>query len=650
MNQLKSYLRLCLFVLPMLGLWACEEVVDVIENLPPPGLPAVDAVAEEEIRHQELVGLAIGLVQNGQMTHIRGYGFADRDREIPLTQETLIRWASISKTLTAVAAIKMYRAGDIDLDADIRTYVPYWPQQPQGAITLRQLLQCTSGIPHYQDSTFTYSLAGYDDTQPYNARKSVETFSDQFLLFDPGDDYNYSTFGFILAAAAIDQASRDAYGLSFPELVRDSIAQPLGLSTLQPDYSGFQNLTPRTLGYDKNCAGEIRQEGTDDVSWKLGGGGWISSPKDLTRYMEALINDEVVPSAWMDTLLNEPIINGQRTGYGMGFEVFGSYVGHGGWQQNGRNQMYFWPGSDDGIVIMCNSEHVDLTRLFIRISEAAGIANFVDQDYNLYNRLQCYDDGDCDGVSTPLFAGVWRAGETDQLIRRGYTFDQFNREWTRLSEAGYRLKDIDTWRDVDGTRRWDGIFTKGTGRHALWRGYNQADFNAKWQEMSNDGLRLIDLETYTAANGERLWAGVFEEGSGAYAMYRNFDFQGFHDKWDELNGQGLRLIDIETYLDDNGDRLWAGVWRAGTDSYALYRGQTTADFNTRWTAQSSQGRRLVDLEVYRLSNGELRWAGVWREGTEAAALWRNFDFCGWQEKHQDAQANGLELLDLERYE
>ncbi len=648
MSHLKTLFRLCLFVLPLLGLWACEELENIVENLPPPGLPAVDAIAEEEVRQQELAGLAIGIVQGGRMTHIRGYGFADRDRETPLTKETLIRWASISKTLTAIAAIKMYRAGDIDLDKDIRDYVSYWPQQPQGDITLRQLLQNTSGIPHYNDSTFTFSLSGYDDTRSYNARKSVETFSNQFLLFDPGTEYNYSTFGFILAAAAIDKASRDAYGLTFPELVRDSIAEPLGLSTLQPDYSEFRSLSPRTLGYDKNCAGEIQQESTTDVSWKLGGGGWISTPEDLTRYMEALINEEVVPAAWMDTLLNEPRVDGSLTGYGMGFQIFGRYVGHGGWQQNGRNQMYFWPGSDEGIVIMCNSKQVDLTRIFIRLANELGMASFLSRDYNLYNRLDCNDD--CENANTALFAGVWRAGETDQLVRRGYTFDQFNSEWNRLSDAGYRLKDLDTWRDAGGIRRWDGIFTKGSGRHAMWRGFSQDDFNAKWQEMSDDGLRLIDLETYRASNGDRLWAGVFEEGSGAYAMFRNFDFQDFNAKWNELNDQGLRLIDIETYEANNGDRLWAGVWRAGTDSYALYRGQTTADFNSRWNAQNGQGRRLVDLEVYRLSNGELRWAGVWRAGTEPAALWRNFDFCGWQEKHQNAQASGLELLDLERYE
>lgn len=626
---------------------ACDQIANLDDLLPPPGIPAIDQIMEEELRHQELIGVTVGIVDGGTIQHLAGYGFRDFDSEAPMTPQTHIRWASISKTITAVAAAKLVQAGHLDLDVDINTYISGWSSSSPGTITMRQLLTNTSGIPHYNDSTFTYNTGNYNSNQPYNAAASLSVFNNQTLMFAPGSDYNYSTFGFNVAAAVIDAVTQDVYNQSFPDFVDDSIAAPLDLTTLQPDYSDFRTISPRTNGYDKTCDGVLRQEGTTDVSWKLGGGGWISSTEDLTRYLKALMEDELLPANWMDTLTTEYRVNGVGTDYGYGFQVKGSWVGHGGWQQNGRNEMLWHPGNGVGIVIMCNSEHVNLGRLFDRIANELGFSYIV-RDYNYYNRLECFDDGDCDGATTPLFAGVWRNGNTDQLIRRGYTQDAFNREWERLSEAGYRLKDLDTYLD-NGVRRWDGIFTAGSGRHALWRNFTTDDFNAKWQEMSNDGLRLIDLETYVGSNGDRLWAGVFEEGTGKYAMYRNFDFQGFNQKWTELNDQGYRLIDIETYENSNGDRLWAGVWREGTDAYALYRGYTTADFNQKWTELNGQNYRLIDIEAYRTNSGELRWAGVWREGTDGFRLNRNYQFCGWLEKHDAAQNSGLELLDLERY-
>ncbi len=629
-------------------LTACDQIPNIDNLLPPPGIPAVDDIMEEEMRIQEIAGVAIGVVEGGVVKHLEGYGYRDLNAKAPMTPQTLIRWASISKTITAVAAMKLVRAGHLDLDKDIQDYISGWTASTPGMITMRQLLTNTSGVPHYNDSTFSYNTGQYDGSKPYDADASLDVFDNQILLFTPGSDYNYSTFGFNVAAAVIDAITEDEYNQSFPDFVDDSIAMPLGLSTLQPDYSDFRNLSPRTKGYDKTCEGIIREESTTDVSWKLGGGGWISSTEDLTTYMKALIDETILPPAWMDTVLTEQIAGGSMTGYGYGFQISGQRVGHGGWQQNGRNHMYFFPADDHGIVIMCNSEHVDLWRIFRRIANELGYSYPV-SDYSLYNQLECFDDGDCDGSVTPLFAGVWRTGETDQIVRRGYSQDDFNEEWTKLSDEGYRLKDLETYRQ-NGERLWDGVFTKGSGRHALWRNFTTDDFNAKWQEMSDDGLRLIDLETYEGINGDRRWAGVFEEGTGKYALYRNFDFQGFHDKWDELNADGYRLIDIETYRGNNGTRLWAGVWRSGNDGYALYRGYTTSEFNTKWTELSGQNYRLVDVEAYRTSGGDLRWAGVWREGSDAHRLNRNWRFCGWQDKHETAQGNGLELLDLERYE
>ena len=97
-----------------------------------PGLPAaapplakrVDEAMRDAMARQELVGLAVGVIQDGKITHLNGYGLADREQRVPVTRQTMFRWASISKSLTAVAAMQLWERGKLDLEREARRYVP----------------------------------------------------------------------------------------------------------------------------------------------------------------------------------------------------------------------------------------------------------------------------------------------------------------------------------------------------------------------------------------------------------------------------------------------------------------------------------------------------------------------------------------------
>ena len=97
------------------------------------------------------------------------------------------------------------------------------------------------------------------------------------LVAPPGAVYSYSTFGFNLAAQVLEEAAEG--GESFASLVRRLVAEPACLGTLQPDYEWLK-LPHRAAGYTADGSGT----GSDDVSWKLGGGGWVSSLQDFVRF------------------------------------------------------------------------------------------------------------------------------------------------------------------------------------------------------------------------------------------------------------------------------------------------------------------------------------------------------------------------------
>src|SRR5262245_7703595 len=99
----------------------------------------VDEAVLGEMRKQHLVGVAVGLLHDGEIVYLKGYGLADREKRVPVDVETIFNWASNSKPLAAVAAMQLVEQGKLDLDADVRTYVPEFPAH-ETKITTRELL------------------------------------------------------------------------------------------------------------------------------------------------------------------------------------------------------------------------------------------------------------------------------------------------------------------------------------------------------------------------------------------------------------------------------------------------------------------------------------------------------------------------------
>lgn len=111
---------------------------------------AVDEAVVEQIKEQGLVGVAVGLLYEGEIVYLKGYGLADRERHMPVTTATVFNWASNSKPLCAVAAMQLVEQDRLDLDADVRSYVPEFPDHGR-QITMCELLCHQSGIPHYSN-------------------------------------------------------------------------------------------------------------------------------------------------------------------------------------------------------------------------------------------------------------------------------------------------------------------------------------------------------------------------------------------------------------------------------------------------------------------------------------------------------------------
>ena len=192
--------------------------------------------------------------------------------------------------------------------------------------------------------------------------------------------------------------------------------------------------------------------------------------------------------------------------------------------------------------------------------------------------------------------------------------------------------------------RYSGVFSEGSGGHALWVDASWDSFVAKWQEWSNQGLRLHDIHVVTV-NGQDRWTGAFLQGSGGHGLWAGATWDSFVAKWQEWSGQGLRLHDVHVRSVGGQDR-YTGVFLPGSGGHALWANATWASFVAKWQEWSGQGLRLADLNAHRSGN-ETRYTAAFLPGNEGHYLWANVTWQSFAAKWQELGGMGLRLVDFE---
>jgi serine beta-lactamase-like protein LACTB len=315
-----------------------------------------------EVQSQRLVGAAGAIIIDGKVALLLGQGLADRSTATLVDpKKTLFRWASISKPLTAVAAMQLHQRNLLDLDKDVREWVPEFPDKGV-VISPRQLMGHLGGIVHYRNGPVIRSSSNSSLHHPYeDVVGALDTFKESPLVNTPGEAFAYSTHGYILLSAVVQRAGSK----KFADQVDERIATPLGMTTLQPDYQWLE-IPDRATGYRKN-GDDIVESRNTDVSWKLGGGGFVSSVADLGAFaggllQGSLLQPDIQALAWTQQTISdgETPTHIQETGYGLGFgvgELFGRrIISHSGAQEKTRTYMLLYPDEMFGVVVMTNCE------------------------------------------------------------------------------------------------------------------------------------------------------------------------------------------------------------------------------------------------------------------------------------------------------
>lgn len=329
---------------------------------------AVEPAVSAGFLDQELIGIAAAVVIGDEIIEVT-LGLEDREAKVPISGATLFRWASISKPLTSIAAMQLVEAGKLDLDVGVRTHVPEFPEQ-RWPITSRQLMQHRGGIVHYRNGKVVpMKGVDYESDHPYaDTVTALDLFKNSPLIAEPGTRHAYSTHGYMLLGAVVQRAG-DA---PFHSQVATRIAAPLGMTTLRPDYQ-WEAMEHRAVGYLK-LGSKVMRSPNADVSWKLPGGGYLSTVGDLARFARGVGQLELLTDeSWaeMFTPQKAPETKAGMVQYGLGFGINTKgdelRVSHSGSQSKTRTLCQVKPGSKRAVVLMTNSEWAKLAPIATEI-------------------------------------------------------------------------------------------------------------------------------------------------------------------------------------------------------------------------------------------------------------------------------------------
>jgi len=343
---------LCLLLIP-----AIAQDRD-LNSLTPAQATAVDAAVEAEMNKQQAVGVAIGIIQKGQIVYLKGYGQADREKQTPVTVETVFNWASNSKPLAAVAAMQLVEKKVLDLDADVRTYVPEFPDKG-AVITTRHLLTHQSGIPHYSNGRILATEREYKEKLPFlDPVLALDKFNRSPLIFQPGEKDEYSSYAYVLLSAVVQRAGKQP----FDEQVQERIGKPLGMKSLQLDFE-TKDQPHWAAGYTRSLTRQVVRAAEDANYWKHGAGGYKTNIGDFAKWAQGLLNHRLV-SADIEKQMWQPypLKDGTATTRGLGFIIEqqgGLKVSHNGGQPEVATRMVLYPESGQAVVVMCNCQFVN---------------------------------------------------------------------------------------------------------------------------------------------------------------------------------------------------------------------------------------------------------------------------------------------------
>jgi CubicO group peptidase (beta-lactamase class C family) len=322
-------------------------------------------------------GAAVLVVRHGHVVFRHGYGVTDLRTRHPIQSNTNFRLASFTKQFTATCIMLLVHDRKLHYDDQLTDIFPEFPAYGK-AITIRNLLNHTSGLPDYEDLL----MAKYPNTAEEKIPQILDAGVLQLLeqqsagKFPPGSKWEYSNSGYAVLAMIVEKVS----GKPFGQFLHDRIFAPLQMNNTLAYQKGKNEAPHRAYGHTKEKDG-WRQTDQSPTSAVLGDGGIYSSIDDLAKWDRALRNHTLLSAAEMQPALTpvQPsgraakFPNGKPVSYGFGW-FLDPYQGHQRMSHNGETIGFLttiqrFPADDLTVIVLANRTDKDPEQQALKVAD-----------------------------------------------------------------------------------------------------------------------------------------------------------------------------------------------------------------------------------------------------------------------------------------
>ncbi|AWN74909.1 serine hydrolase domain-containing protein [Legionella anisa] len=317
----------------------------------------IDNTVTVFMQKNNVPGLALAVLKDGQPLLIKGYGYANIETKTPVDAQTLFGIGSVSKVITAFALMTLVQEGKINLNNSVLDYVPKAPEQWQN-VTIQQLLSHSSGIPQHHGPHLPWI-------------KVWNNLAKKPMQFPPGSATTYNNFAYGVLGRVIENASHQTLG----DYLSNTIFNPLGMN-----HTGFPNsLFPPNLatGYQSKEGKVTPNPNQNPWRQMWGSGGIVSNISDMAKWDNAMSAEKILTPAtyrqmWAPVFLKNGTLAGHKNwAWSLGWQISsingkrlafknGAIKGYSSWIERHLDDHV-------SIIILTNTNHVPLKRLAKRI-------------------------------------------------------------------------------------------------------------------------------------------------------------------------------------------------------------------------------------------------------------------------------------------
>ncbi len=309
----------------------------------------IDRAVEAILKQTTTPSASIAVVKDGQIAYVRAYGLARLSPPLKSSAAARYQIASVSKEITAAAALLLQQDGKLSLDDKVSKWFPDLTAADR--ITLRQLLTHTSGYSDYWPQDYQMNWL----SQPTTPDRIMAGWAKRPLDFQPGDEWQYSNTGYVVAAAIVQQAA----GEPFFAFVDRRIFKPVGIiDAVDADQTPLR--APDALGYDRKALGPQRPQPPAGAGWMFGAWPFALTAEDLARWDLSILNQSLLtPDGYAQELAPYKLNNGKDSGYALGLQIGQRngrrWVHHGGEGSGYLSENRVYPDDKVAVIVLTNT-------------------------------------------------------------------------------------------------------------------------------------------------------------------------------------------------------------------------------------------------------------------------------------------------------